>query len=146
MVQRGSSVPRLCPPCYSEISANWRQMASRWYDDGRLTWRVRFVLVKANVLDPAFVLSRTSQRESQGALECGGLTPLSFRVSSGFCTKTVGKAERKKGTAKAASSHRTPKKGPGLWELKIVTFQAPKTVRKRYKLNTPRLTEEMKRR
>ena len=34
-------------------------------------------------------------------LECGGLTPLSFCVSFAFCTKAVGKVERKKGTAKA---------------------------------------------
>jgi hypothetical protein len=46
----------------------------------------------------------------EAVLECGGLTPLSFCVSFAFCMIAVGGAERKKGTAKAASSHRTPKK------------------------------------
>jgi hypothetical protein len=59
---------------------------------------------------------KADNRVSRGAtgsgvvLECGGLTPLSFCVSFAFCTIAVGVAERKKGTAKAASSHRTPKK------------------------------------
>jgi hypothetical protein len=101
------------------------------------TWRVQFLRVKAKVLDLAFVLPRTSQRESRVALECGGLTPLSFRVSFGCCTITVGGARRKKGTAKAASSRRTPKKGTGLRGTKIVTFRASKIRRKRGLLNAP---------
>jgi hypothetical protein len=71
-------------------------------------WRVQILLVKANVLDPVFVLRRSSQQERRAVLECGGLTPLSFCVSFAFCTIAVGVAERKKGTAKAASGHRTP--------------------------------------
>jgi hypothetical protein len=68
------------------------------------------MLVKTNVLDPVFVLRRSSQQERRFVLECGGLTPLSFCVSLAFCEIAVGGAERKKGTAKAASSHRTAKK------------------------------------
>jgi hypothetical protein len=74
------------------------------------TWRVQFVLVKANWFDPVFVPRRSSEQEIRAVLECGGLTPLSFFVSFAFCAKAVGGAERKKGTAKAASSHCTPKK------------------------------------
>jgi hypothetical protein len=97
------------------------------------------MLANTNVLDPVFVLRRTSQRESRVVLECGGLTPLSFCVSFAFCAIAVGGAERKKGTAKAASSHRTPKKRTGQWGTKIVTFPEYKTGRKRYKLNAPGL-------
>jgi hypothetical protein len=70
-------------------------------------------------------------------LECGGLTPLSFCVSFAFCAIAVGGAERKKGTAKAASSHRTPKKANRPVGTKIVTFPEYNTGRKQYKLNTP---------
>ena len=68
------------------------------------------MLVNTNVLDPVFVLRRSAQQDIRFVLECGGLTPLSFCVSFAFCAKAVGGAVRKKGTAKAASSHRTPKK------------------------------------
>jgi hypothetical protein len=68
------------------------------------------VLVKANWFDPVFVPRRSSEQEIRAVLECGGLTPLSFCVSFAFCAKAVGGAVKKKGTAKAASSHRTPKK------------------------------------
>jgi hypothetical protein len=77
---------------------------------GGPTWRVQFMLVNTNVLDPVLVLRRSSQQEIRVVAECGGLTLLSFCVSFGFCEIAVGRAERKKGTAKAASSHRTPKK------------------------------------
>jgi hypothetical protein len=74
-----------------------------------LTWRVQLMRVNTNVLDPVFVLRRSSQQEIRVVLEFGGLTPLSFCVRFAFCAIAVGGAERKKGTAKAASSHRTPK-------------------------------------
>jgi hypothetical protein len=51
------------------------------------------------------------------------LTPLSFCVSFAFCTIAVGGAERKKGTAKAVSSHRIPKKADRQWGTKLVTLQ-----------------------
>jgi hypothetical protein len=61
-------------------------------------------------LIPFLLCVEPPSRSFEPFLECGGLTPLSFCVSFAFCTIVVGGAERKKGTAKAASSHRTPKK------------------------------------
>jgi hypothetical protein len=65
------------------------------------TWRVQFVLVKANWFNPVFVPRRSSQQEMRVVLECGSLTPLSFCVNFAFCAIAVGRAERKKGTAKS---------------------------------------------
>jgi hypothetical protein len=70
--------------------------------------RGRFCLSRS--FAPVFVPRRSSEQEIRAVLECGGLTPLSFCVSFAFCAKAVEGAVRKKGTAKAASSHRTAKK------------------------------------
>jgi hypothetical protein len=72
--------------------------------------KLRRVASEDSWFAPVFVPRRSSEQEIRAFLECGGLTPLSFCVSFAFCEKAVGGAVRKKGTAKAASSHRTPKK------------------------------------
>ncbi len=73
------------------------------------------------------------------SLQCGGSTPLrlclSFRSSNSYRKKYKADAKRKRRRAAALQRKRTSQRG-----TKVVTFQAYKTGRKQYKLNTSGLT------